>query len=253
MKYQTVVLYAGFFSYFVPVTTIFVSYSVIFVVIVRKLKSISELERFFIANNTSDMNGNREASDKKRRRRRKLLRELKVTGNILLIVVPFTTGWTYFIGVHIYEHAYKKAIKNEMHNVAMIVVPWILSGLNPIVYLLLNRSLRKALLETVKKVCRQSATTVDDVSFFSSFSRRASNALRRASAGIEEGSAGLLNIPRFLHRRRDSRLSTSTPSRSSCDVAPSRSSCDVAKELGMNSSTLYEVKNETNENTSSQV
>jgi len=229
--YYTVILYVGFMSYFVPVSIIIISYTVILIVIVRKLKSIRDLERV-ISNATADHNHNKELSDKKRRRRRKLLRELKVTANILLIVVPFTTGWSYFIGTHIYEHAYKTTILNEAHNVAMIVIPWILSGLNPIVYLLLNRLLRKALFETVKKLCRDSASTMEEGNFFASFSRRASNAFRRASAGIEEGSAGLLSISRFLQWKSDSRSSASTPS---------RSSCDMTKEFGTNGHVLHEV------------
>ncbi|XP_066936660.1 alpha-1A adrenergic receptor-like [Clytia hemisphaerica] len=225
--FYAVILYVGFMSYFVPVTIIVVSYSIIFLVIVRKLKSIRDLER--VSNAVANQNG--EQNDKKKRRRRKLLRELKVTANILLIVLPFTTGWSYFIGTHIYEHAYQTIIKNDAHNIAMIVIPWLLSGLNPIVYLLLNRSLRKAMVETVKKLCHDSASSMEDGSFFSTFSRRASSAIRRASAGFEEG--GLLHVPKFLNRRRDSHTSASTPS---------RSSVDVTKEFNMNAHALYDVE-----------
>ena len=112
-KYYKVILYAGFTSYFVPVSIILVSYSVIFVVIVRKLKSIRELERVVSSVAGGANCGVNQGCDdlatriRKKRRRRKLLRELKVTANILFIVVPFTSGWSYFIGTHIYEHAYK--------------------------------------------------------------------------------------------------------------------------------------------------
>lgn len=247
--YITAVLYAGFSGYFIPVSVIIISYSVIFVVIVRKLKSIRDLERV-VSNVTGPGDGaccgdvTVTVSNKKKRRRRKLLRELKVTANILFIVVPFTTGWSYFIGTHIYEHAYKVTILNEAHNVAMIVIPWLLSGLNPIIYLLLNRSLRKAMMERVKKICRDSASTIEEQgSFFSTFSRRASNALRRASAGIEEG-GGLLNVSRYLQRRRDSRSSVSTPS---------RSSVDVTRDLNLNGHVLHDVEESEKEQRSSSI
>lgn len=247
-KYYTAVLYAGFSGYFIPVSVIILSYSVIFVVIVRKLKSIRDLERV-VSNATSGDGGGGccddvTVSNKKKRQRRKLLRELKVTANILFIVVPFTTGWSYFIGTHIYEHAYKMTILNEAHNVAMIIIPWLLSSLNPIIYLLLNRSLRKAMMENVKKICRDSASTMEEQgSFFSTFSRRASNALRRASAGIEEG-GGLLNVSRYLQRRRDSRSSVSTPS---------RSSVDVTRDLNLNGHVLHDVEESEKEQRSSSI
>ena len=235
--YYTAVLYAGFSSFFVPVTIIMVSYSVIFVVIVHQLKSIRDLERV-----VSNAIGG--GCDKKQRRRRKLLRELKVTANILFIVVPFTTGWSYFIGTHIYEHAYKVTILNEAHNVAMIVIPWLLSGLNPIIYLLLNRSLRKAMMESVKKIYRDSASTMEEQgSFFTLFSQRASNALRRASTSIEEG-GGFLNVPKYLQRRRDSRSSVSTPS---------RSSFDVTRDMSLNGHVLHDVEESEKEQRSSSI
>ena len=131
---------------------------------------------------------------------------------------------------------------NEAHNIAMIVIPWLLSGLNPIIYLLLNRSLRKAMVESVKRICRDSAYTMED-SFFTSFSRRASNAFRRASAGIEEG--GLLYVSRYLQRRRDSRSSVSTPSRSSLDV--------TARDLSLNGHVLQDVEESDKEERSSSI
>ena len=73
-------------------------------------------------------------------------RELRVTGNLTIIVVSFTAGWTYFIGTHIYEE-FNEVIgpRNMIHEFFMIVTPWLMSSLNPVLYFFLTRSIRQGL------------------------------------------------------------------------------------------------------------
>ena len=210
--YDDVVLYIGFSSYFIPVSLIIVCYTLIFLVILPKLKEIRELEKV-IANARHIFSG---ASTKKKLGRRKLFRELKVTGNVLVIVIPFTVGWTFLIGTHLYEET-KMKISDNAHNFTMIIIPWILSGLNPILYLMLNRSLRQAFLDVVRKCCKSNNYSFDDsrTSFFITLTRRASSAFRRASTSVDEG---FLSVPKLFVRRRDSKLSNARQSRSSSDA-----------------------------------
>lgn len=199
LTFNKVILYLGFISYFIPFIIIALSYTVILLVLVKKLKDMRELEGI-VLNNVE--NPGKSFSDRKKRQRRKLLRELKVTANILLIVVPFTVGWTFFIATHIYEHIHNKTVYNKAHNIAMITVPWLLSGLNPVVYLLFNRPLRRAVVSSTRKMF-DTRNSLEEQSFLSSFSRLASTVFRRAS---EEGIAGQLNVSTILcFNKRESR------------------------------------------------
>lgn len=209
--YNKVILYLGFSSYFVPVFIIITSYVIIFLIIIHKLKGFRELEK--VMSNARLVFNNQDPSERRRRRRRKLLRELKVTGNVLLIVVPFTVGWTFFIGTHLYETVNKVKLTNDGYNFSLIIIPWILSGLNPILYLLLNRSLRRAFISSFRKVFKSDKNPFEESRFsiLVSFSRRASSVFRRASASIDEEN-GFLNVPKMTTRRRESH------SKSSCDA-----------------------------------
>ena len=136
--YGIIVLYTGFaLTYFIPMTIILISYSTIVASAIRNLKFTARWDRLMFK--ARCFNGN----DMKRGRiRRKLVRELRVTGNILIIVVPFTIGWSYFIISQVYEEVHQY-IDDFDHHVMMVVIPWLLSGLNPILYFFLTRPIRK--------------------------------------------------------------------------------------------------------------
>ena len=72
-----------------------------FIIICYKLKGSWKLENIMsYARYPFIPETGQELSEKKKWNRRKLLREIKVTGNVLFIVVPFTTRWTFFIGTY---------------------------------------------------------------------------------------------------------------------------------------------------------
>lgn len=65
---------------------------------------------------------------------------------ILLTAVtplPFIMGWSFFLGTQTYEVITKTYITDLHYNIAMIVVPWIVSALNPLIYMLISPSIRK--------------------------------------------------------------------------------------------------------------
>ena len=72
--------------------------------------------------------------------RRARLREIVVTG---LTPVPFVVGWSFFLVTQTYEVASQTYIMNDHYNVAMIIVPWCVSAINPLMYILLTASIRK--------------------------------------------------------------------------------------------------------------
>ena len=199
--YNKVVLYLGFICYIIPVTIVSVSYGIISFVVVNKRKKMSLLQK-----TVENMSLFYDTSEHKSRRRRKMLKELKISGNLLLIVIPFTTGWTFFIGTHIHEEVIRKGLKNLVHNFILIIIPWLLSGLNPVLYLILNRSLRLAFIRTWNNIFKTQSYYIDDTktTFFTTFSRRTSNSLRRSSGNADEY-IGFL--PKLFIRRRDSKMS----------------------------------------------
>ena len=163
--YQTALLWVCFaLSYFVPVITLVTCYTAILICAIRNLKFTKSWEK--AVNNTRVRVDGSESQNKVMRRANKSFRELRVTGNLLIMVVPFTVGWTYFVGTHIYEEVLfiKSQSQNEsdtdacegydwVHEIFMNITPWILSGLNPILYFFLTRSIRQGFVTHIRRMC----------------------------------------------------------------------------------------------------
>lgn len=196
--YQKCVLYLGYGNFFVAALVTLLCYIVIFLIVFPKLKASRKLEKLMSYSRfTFSQGAEQELNGNKKKNPRLLLREIKVTGNVLLIVVPFTIGWTFFIGTHFYEE-FNPPLRNQMHNLVMIIFPWILSGLNPIIYLLVNRSLRQTFCESLRKLFKRHFKANN---YFLSDSRRASSA--RTSSTLCEGSE-LINLHLRNLRKSDS-------------------------------------------------
>lgn len=215
--YQNIVVYVAYINFFVSISATIICYTLIFLIVLHKLKGSRKLEKlmsytryaFYIEGGEQDL------SQEKKRRWRILFREIKVTGNILVIVFPFTAGWTFFIGTHFYEDVFNTWMKNITWNFLMIIIPWLLSVLNPIIYLLVNRSLRQTFCETIKKLCITNERYFLDesrLSILASLSRRASS-IRTSASTVEGGD--LMNLP--LRHIRKSHSTNSARSSASID------------------------------------
>ena len=68
--------------------------------------------------------------------------------------LPFIMGWSFFLGTQTYEIVTKKFITDIHYNIAMIIVPWLVSALNPVVYMLLTASIRKQVKTTLRRLFR---------------------------------------------------------------------------------------------------
>lgn len=66
--------------------------------------------------------------------------------------LPFILGWSYFLGIQTYEFLSKTNISDPNHNIAMIIVPWLLSALNPILFILNTTSIRKQIKASLRQL-----------------------------------------------------------------------------------------------------
>ena len=155
-------------SFFVPALLVVISYTIIFVCAYRnifaskyqydKVKKTLEDQ-----NNNSKMCGRNIRSHLRRQRRKSYFvqKELRVTGIVLIIVLPFTLGWTFHVGAQLYELFQETLISEALLKFAVILVPWLLSSINAYVYLMLNRPIRTTFFNTIARFrskckCRRS-------------------------------------------------------------------------------------------------
>jgi len=218
--YHRVVDYICYIMFFVAISGTMLCYTLIFLIVFHKLKGSRKLEK--LMSHTRNAFTEDEAPDQPECQERKrshsiLFREIKVTLNILIIVFPFTAGWTFFIGTHLYEDI-NHTVESVTYNFFMVIIPWLLSVLNPVIYLVVNRSLRQCFCKTVHKLMSQLTFQPRDrpvldesrLSILASLSRRASST--RTSTTVD--GSELINVP--LRNVRKSQMTNSA--RSSSEV-----------------------------------
>ncbi|XP_057297485.1 atypical chemokine receptor 3-like [Hydractinia symbiolongicarpus] len=72
----------------------------------------------------------------------------------IIAPLPFLIGWSFFLGIQTYENVTGGILKGEHINMAMLVVPWVVSVLNPISYIAMSRSVRREMKNCLKRFCR---------------------------------------------------------------------------------------------------
>ena len=70
-------------------------------------------------------------------------RELKVAIKVATLTIPFVCGWGYFMVSTVYELASSYKFKG-LANVMILFLPYIISCLNPLTYLMFTRTLRQS-------------------------------------------------------------------------------------------------------------
>ena len=213
--YHRVVDYICYGNFFIAILGTIFCYTLIFLIVFHKLKGSRKLERLMSSTRYAfnEETGVQESQEKKRSRSI-LFREIKVTGNIMIIVFPFTAGWTFFVGTNFYEDTFHY-VQSITYNLFMIIVPWLLSVLNPIIYLMVNRQLRQTLCKTVKKLFQgRERPFLDEsrLSILASLSRRASST--RTSSTVD--GSELINVP--LRNLRKSQMALTNSARSSTSM-----------------------------------
>jgi len=108
--------------------------------------------------------------------------EARLAFNVLIILVPLVAGWGFFFGTQWYEMMTGDYGRSNIYEFCMLVVPWINSSLNPVVYILATSSLRKACKQLLCGRRQYSKEGVFSTAIMSSFpSRRPSWLERRIS------------------------------------------------------------------------
>lgn len=145
-------------SFFVPTLFVVISYTIIFACAYRniftnkyqydKVKKTLEGQ-----NNNSKMFGRNIRRHLRRQRRKShvVRKELRETAIVLIIVLPFTLGWIFHVGVQLYELIQETFISDSLLNFAVTLVPWLLSSLNAYVYFMFNRPIRVAFFKTIAR------------------------------------------------------------------------------------------------------
>ncbi|XP_066928209.1 trace amine-associated receptor 9-like [Clytia hemisphaerica] len=144
-----------------PISTIVVCYSMVLVCAYKNLSEDRKRLRMLAVflKRTYDNNGqdNDSSSDSssyddnlKYRHNNIRCREIRLAINVAMVVLPFLGCWGFFLFINVYE------VLNDYYflgiiNWLMSILPFMVSCLNPILYLVFTRSLRKAVKSLIKR------------------------------------------------------------------------------------------------------
>lgn len=128
-------------NFILPCVLIVIIYIGIFTSALKSIKVSKTLEKaIFLAINRDS--GDHE-NGTKRRPRMACSREVRVAINVMIILVPLLVGWGFYFGTFCYEMITKDLNRSNIYEFCLLVIPWINSSLNPVVYILATASLRK--------------------------------------------------------------------------------------------------------------
>ena len=141
-EYNTSLVFAAMIANFVlPCFIVVVIYIGIFASAIKSIRVSKALEKALqLANSRGVELGNVSS----RKGSSLLSREVKVALNVLIILVPLVVGWGFYFGTHWYEMMTGDYNRSNIYEFCLLVIPWINSSLNPVVYIFATPSLRKA-------------------------------------------------------------------------------------------------------------
>ena len=179
--YHLTVLYiAYFFGFFVPCIVIVVSYALILYATVKNVK-LSRSVAKAVYNAAANLNDESKTNFSRSRHLR--IQEIKMAGNFMVILLPFLAGWSFFFCTSFHELVVGHYVRSSLYEWFLLVVPWVSSSINPVVYLLSTASLRKTCL---KLICKGKPLARAKESIMTTLqSKRNSTAERRASQSSE--------------------------------------------------------------------
>ena len=137
---MSVLFTAMILSFIVPCLLIVVSYTGIILSTVNSIRMTRALEK---AISIATSRGAESLNDKASRKRRVRSREVRLAFNIMIILVPFVAGWGFYFGTHWYEILSGDQNRSNIYEFCLLVIPWVNSSLNPVIYILVTKSLRK--------------------------------------------------------------------------------------------------------------
>ena len=155
--YQFIVFYIGVaFSFGIPVVTVVVTYGTIMVCAYKSIKRTKDLHKSVNSCQREEAASESSSIDEQTQRRKQMFsREMKVTIIILVIVLPFTLGWTFYVGVQIYENMTGGLFRGIFFNVLFHLTPSLVSSLNPYIFMLLSKSFRSVIKRKFRNIYQQ--------------------------------------------------------------------------------------------------
>ena len=149
-------------NFAVPCVLIVIIYVGIFTSALKSIKVSKALEKaIFLAINRDSEDHENSA---KRRPRMTCSREVRVAINVMIILVPLLVGWGFYFGTFCYEMITNDLDRSNIYEFCLLIIPWMNSSLNPVVYILATASLRKG---CRRMICgRKSPATRDLNSLF---------------------------------------------------------------------------------------
>lgn len=145
IAYNTAIFFvAVLLSFGIPCALVLISYINISIRALRNLRMEKRIERSLIIvsmlNNTT----------RKTPRYHHQMRELKLALNLTIMTAPFVLGWGYFMVCNVYEEVARTHL-DGLKNWFLNMLPYLISCLNPITYLLFTKTLRKEAVKLVLK------------------------------------------------------------------------------------------------------
>ena len=145
VTYNTVIFFvAVILSFGIPCVLVLISYINISIRALRNLQMEKRIERSLII--VSMLNN----STRKTPRYHHQMRELKLALNLTIMTAPFVFGWGYFMICNVYEEVTRTTL-DGLKNWFLNMLPYLISCLNPITYLLFTKTLRKEAIKLVLK------------------------------------------------------------------------------------------------------
>ena len=195
-KYSLSLVFSAMIANFVlPCFLIVIIYIGIFTAAIKSIKMAMALEKaiHLATKRVSEQN-----NENSRRNSRFFSREIKVALNVMIILVPLVAGWGFYFGTHWYELITDDYDRSHVYEFCLLVIPWINSSLNPVVYVLATPSLRKG----CKKLLQCGRSSKDGNSVFNtgiwssltsrrpSWLERSTSVERKRSIDSRRGSSG---------------------------------------------------------------
>lgn len=149
--YQYSVLTVAYFmGFIIPCIIVTISYAIILFTTLRIMKLSKRFER-----SLRSVRGE-ENKDKGQRTKKLQLHEAKVAVNFMLILVPFMLGWGFYFGTFWSEHFDGDLrSRSPLYEWFLLVIPWFISSINPIVYILFTKLLRHGCRKLIRKYITQ--------------------------------------------------------------------------------------------------
>ena len=152
---------------FIPVVLIIISYTLVVISAYQNLRQDQKRMKMFTifikqGQPESEWLNGRQKSARKGKLSAIRCREIKLSVNVALIVLPFLFCWGFFIFVHIYEHVMDYQFSSSSFvNWFIFHLPFTVSSMNPVFYLLLTRSLRNTVKLMIQRKIKSKLNRAD--------------------------------------------------------------------------------------------